>query len=223
MSTSVAAETSLKAHTNPRRISTHMDATRSLSSSPGADDQNSSVDFEEELKQELENEMSASYDNLFGDDSDDGNDAFSDTRSVTGISTVDDLGSAISSDNEVEANNDNVQEDATRDEDDDEEEDDDEDDDDDLFGDGGTLESGDEDDELNLDFEDPLVPDVAKAAQNSHFSTNDTNTKVDEDSASDDEFEAVDFDLDTLQAELEDSLVESATQNTSETRIDADS
>ncbi|KAJ2748132.1 hypothetical protein H4S06_005052, partial [Coemansia sp. BCRC 34490] len=58
-----------------------MDATRSLSSSPGADDQNSSVDFEEELKQELENEMSASYDNLFGDDSDDGNDAFSDTRS----------------------------------------------------------------------------------------------------------------------------------------------
>ncbi|KAJ2598258.1 Transcription factor spt20, partial [Coemansia sp. RSA 1804] len=223
MSTSVAAETSLKAHTNPRRISTHMDATRSLSSSPGADDQNSSVDFEEELKQELENEMSASYDNLFGDDSDDGNDAFSDTRSVTGISTVDDLGSAISSDNEVEDNNDNVQEDATRDEDDDEEEDDDEDDDDDLFGDGGTLESGDEDDELNLDFEDPLVPDVAKAAQNSHFSTNDTNTKVDEDSASDDEFEAVDFDLDTLQAELEDSLVESATQNTSETRIDADS
>ncbi|KAJ1773950.1 Transcription factor spt20 [Coemansia sp. RSA 487] len=184
-----------------------MDASRSMSSSPDADDQNSSIDFEEELKQELENEMSASYDNLFEDDSDDDEDnGFGDTRSVTGISTVEELGSMLSSDND--------EEDATKD---------DYEDDDDLFGDGSMLESADEDEELNLDFGDPLAAHDSQNAQDTYLSTNGTTTKVDEDSASDDEFEAVDFDLDTLQAELDDSLVGSGTQDTSKTHAEADS
>ncbi|KAJ1799726.1 Transcription factor spt20 [Coemansia sp. RSA 2399] len=174
-----------------------MDMTRSLSSSPDADDQISSIDFEEELKQELDNEMGASYDNLFEDDSDGDDDVLGDTRSVTGISAVEDIGSISSSDDDPD------------------------DDDDDLFGDGGLLESDDEDEELNLDFEDPLVPQDSQNAQDTYLSTNGTTTKVDEDSASDDEFEAVDFDLDTLQAELDDSLVESAAQDLSKTQVEA--
>ncbi|KAJ2844980.1 hypothetical protein IWW36_004972, partial [Coemansia brasiliensis] len=77
MSASVATGTSLKAH---------MDTTRSLSASPDADEQNS-VDFENELQQELENEMSASYDNLFSDDGSDGGhdtETFSDDSDLFG-------------------------------------------------------------------------------------------------------------------------------------------
>ncbi|KAJ2393784.1 hypothetical protein GGI23_004960, partial [Coemansia sp. RSA 2559] len=106
MSTSVAPEASLKAHNSSQRVSTHMDMTRSLSSSPDADDQISSIDFEEELKQEIDNEMSASYDNLFGDDSDGDDDDLGDTRSVTGISTVEDIGSISSSDDDQDDDDD---------------------------------------------------------------------------------------------------------------------
>ncbi|KAJ2156232.1 hypothetical protein GGF46_005324, partial [Coemansia sp. RSA 552] len=64
MSASVAAGTSLKAHSRQGdaaavAAAARIDASRSLSTSPDADEQNS-VDFENELQQDLENEMSAS-------------------------------------------------------------------------------------------------------------------------------------------------------------------
>ncbi|KAJ2671366.1 Transcription factor spt20 [Coemansia spiralis] len=214
MSASVATEASLKAHNSSQSVSTHMDASRSLSSSPNIDDQNSSIDFEEELQQELENEMSASYDNLFDDDIDEGEDGYADTRSFTGISTTGDR-EFVGSDNDSDGQNDRDNSHGAGEYDDAEGDADNDDDnigdavDDDLFGDGGTLGSDDDDDEdeddLDLDFEDP--PET-RISQGVHSSTNGASTKVDEDSASDDEFEAVDLDLDTLQAELDGSLVD---------------
>ncbi|KAJ2531308.1 Transcription factor spt20 [Coemansia sp. RSA 1935] len=70
MSASVATGASLKAH---------MNTTRSLSASPDMDD------FEDELQQELENEMSASYDNLFSETED-----FSDGSELFGEGSVSD-------------------------------------------------------------------------------------------------------------------------------------
>ncbi|KAJ2825410.1 Transcription factor spt20, partial [Coemansia sp. 'formosensis'] len=140
------------------------------------DDQNSVIDLEDELQQELENEMSGSYDNLFGDDDDD-NDF--DSRSPTGRSATAELATAGLSDNEGVPGNSVVS---------DSESDDDDDDDDDevdaaLFGDGSALDSNDE--EIDLDFVDPPPAEgptsVAPASDD------------EEDSASDDEFEAVEF------------------------------
>ncbi|KAJ2338185.1 Transcription factor spt20, partial [Coemansia sp. RSA 2618] len=116
MSASVATGAALKAH---------MNTSRSMSASPDVDDQ-TSVDFEEELQQELENEMSASYDNLFSETED-----FSDGSDLFGEGSVSD------------SDNGNDKDSASEDED--------------------------EDDD-------------------------------------DDDFEAVDFDLDTFQAELEGNL-----------------
>ncbi|KAJ2612252.1 Transcription factor spt20 [Coemansia sp. RSA 1365] len=138
------------------------------------DDQNS-VDFEEELQQELENEMSASYDNLFSDDQDDGSDVHGETRSATGVSTA--------AGNESETFSDEDDDDGATD----------------LFGDGSGTDSGSE--ELDLDFEDP--PDTALPITNGTHKNDDDESIL---SSSEDEFEAVDFDLDSFQAELEGNL-----------------
>ncbi|KAJ2741524.1 Transcription factor spt20 [Coemansia sp. BCRC 34301] len=167
MSTSVASGNSLKPHNAQRDSVAHMPDSRSMS--PDADDQDSVIGLEEELQQELENEMSASYDNLFGDDDDDDNDDDDvdgdegDLRSATGRSIT------------AELDNDSDEVDA------------------DLFGDGSALDSDDDgddddDDDIDLNFEDPPVNAVAPKST--------TLPSVDEeDSASDDEFEAVNVEL----------------------------
>ncbi|KAJ1889819.1 Transcription factor spt20, partial [Kickxella alabastrina] len=175
-----------------------MTASRSSSVSPDMDDDDSIMDFEEELQQELENEMSASIDNLFGDELDDASDLFGDSRSATGTSAVGDRAVTEFSDDDDE------DEDDEDDEDDPVLESDDDDDDDngvdaDLFGDGSAADS-DDDDDFDIDFEDPPVNPNAVS---SHPSANDTNTLIDDDSASDDEFEAVEFDFEAIQTGLE--------------------
>ncbi|KAJ2798735.1 Transcription factor spt20, partial [Coemansia guatemalensis] len=174
MSASVVSGTSLKAH-GGQGNRTHITAGQSATASPEMDDQNS-IDFEDELQQELENEMSASYDNLFSDDQDEGSDAPGETRSVTGVST------AAGNESEVFSDEDDEDDGAT-----------------DLFGDGSVSDSDSE--ELDLDFEDP--PDSAPPTTNGTHKIDDGESSL---SSSDDEFEAVDFDLDSFQAELEGNL-----------------
>ncbi|KAJ2796674.1 Transcription factor spt20, partial [Coemansia helicoidea] len=208
MSASVATGASLKAH-DRQPDAARMETGRRLSISPDADDQDSSFDFEDELQQELENEMTASYSNLFSDDGEDDGDS----RSATGVSFAGGLDAdTFSDDGDGSAPDDNEDRDAedseASDEDDDEVDEDDNvgaDGDNvaanghgDLFGSHSIADSDDEED-LDLDFEDP--PDSSARP-----ATNGTHARLDHDSASDDEFEAVDFDLDMLHAELESGL-----------------
>ncbi|KAJ2413437.1 Transcription factor spt20 [Coemansia sp. RSA 2530] len=172
MSTSVASGSSLKAHSSSRR--NHVgDRATSRSTSPDIDDQDSVLDLEDELQQELENEMSASYDNLFGDDDDDDDDF--DSRSATGRSATAELVAVGLNDNESIADI-NGASDNDSDEDDEFDAA--------LFGDGSALDSN--DDESDHDFVDPPA---AEGPKSSGLASVD-----DEDSASDDEFEAVEFD-----------------------------
>ncbi|KAJ2492099.1 Transcription factor spt20 [Coemansia sp. RSA 2050] len=174
MSTSVASGSSLKAHSSSRRG--HVgDRATPRSTSPDIDDQDSVLDLEDELQQELENEMSASYDNLFGDDNDDDDDF--DSRSATGRSATAEFVAVGLNDNESVVDN-NGASDSDSDEDDEFDAA--------LFGDGSALDSN--DDVSDLDFVDPPVGDGPKSGGLASID--------DEDSASDDEFEAVEFNAD---------------------------
>lgn len=177
MSTSVASGNPLKTHTNRQR--------ESPSESPDIDDQNSSIDFEDELEQELEKELSATYDNLFGDedDEDDDDDDLFEEPSVAAEGTNnnhDTLPSGSKTRTKL----------VVSESDDDDKED--EDADTDLFG--GFTDSDDD------QFEDPPTPaTIATSASPSNQPPSTTaisNGVLDkddeEDSASDDEFEAVD-------------------------------
>ncbi|KAJ2859390.1 Transcription factor spt20 [Coemansia aciculifera] len=162
MSTSVASGSSLKAHNNRR---SHVgDRAESRSTSPDIDDQDSVIDLEDELQQELENEMSASYGNLFSDDDDD-----FDSKSATA-----ELGAVDQSDNESVPGNSGFS--------DNESDDDDDEVDAALFGDGSALDSNDE--EIDLDFVDPPTVKGSKPVLPA--------SDDEDDSASDDEFETVD-------------------------------
>ncbi|KAJ2719588.1 Transcription factor spt20, partial [Coemansia sp. Benny D115] len=193
-----------------------MNASRSFSASPDTDDQDSINDFGDELQQELENEMSASFDNLFGDDADDVDDAddaddasdlFSDTRSLADTSAVGDRATTDFSDDDIEGGDDDNAEEKDDDDEADEDDEDDEEDlalesdeddnavDTDLFGDASVADSDDE--ELDLDFEDP--PDGTADANSPNHKPNGTHALIDDESASDGEFEAVEFDLEDIQ------------------------
>ncbi|KAJ2071608.1 Transcription factor spt20, partial [Coemansia sp. S100] len=170
MSTSVASGSSLKAH-NSRRG--HVgDRAESRSISPDIDDQDSVINLEDELQQQLENEMSASYDD---DDSD--------SKSATGRSATAELAAVDQSDNEsVAGDGDSSSSDNDSDDDDDEI-------DAALFGGGGAQDSNDE--EIDLDFVDPPTAEESKSAQPA--------SDDEDDSASDDEFETVEVSAGALQ------------------------
>ncbi|KAJ1847453.1 hypothetical protein LPJ73_004247, partial [Coemansia sp. RSA 2703] len=209
MSASVVTGASVNPTNSKTDTSPSMASDRSPSSAVLSDDHDSIIDFEDELQQELENEIDASFDSLFADDHDT---ELTDSASVARLSApADRPPTEYSVDDEFDlgdSHNNNGN-------DNDEDEDDDDDDQDD-----------DEDDEdIDFDFEDPSIP-ISTAPTNLpavskppvYIPTNgshprviededdDEDTEDDEeeeedeeddveqsDSASEDEFEAVDF------------------------------
>ncbi|KAJ1721727.1 Transcription factor spt20 [Coemansia erecta] len=203
MSASVVTGASVKPHSAKRDTSPHMSSDRSPSSAVLSDDRDSIIDFEDELQQELENEIDASFDSLFADEQD-VDFEFADEPEVSSLSAAPDRPpTEYSIDDDFEDIDDLDNDNDNDDEEDDEEDDDDED--------------------VDFDFEDPSIP-VAAAPTNPpaaykppvYTPTNGSHPRViddeddyedreddedddnDEDdvhsdSASEDEFEAVDF------------------------------